>query len=103
MEGTQPEDKASESHRIECLDQQLKEKDVLIEQLLDQINQMKSSYHGLLSMVDENGSGGMPTTVNGDEGEQSQVAKIRLDDDANYFETYASFHIHYDMLSVSIP
>lgn len=89
----------------------MKEKDVLIEQLLDQINQMKTSFHAWVERTgtDANPSGSeqMPPTVNGEDvnrseiEEQTHVAKIPIESDESYFMTYAHFDIHYDMLSVS--
>lgn len=111
MKDVQSEDTASDSHRIECLEHQVKEKDVLIEQLLDQINQMKTSFHAWVDRTetDANASGSeqMPPTINGKDAnrseidEQTHVAKIPIQDDESYFMTYAHFGIHYDMLSVS--
>lgn len=102
---------ASESHRIECLERELKEKDVLIEQLLDQINQMKSSFHAWVERTETSakpsGSKQLQPQENGEDAnssqieEQSHVAKIPIRDDESYFMTYAHFDIHYDMLSVS--
>lgn len=96
----------SDTHRIEGLERQLNEKDVLIEQLLDQIQQMKSSFQAWVDCTETTDK--MPPTVNGDDGngsrieERSTVAKIPVQDDESYFMTYDHFNIHYDMLSVSM-
>lgn len=95
-----------------CLEQQLKEKDVLIEQLLEQINQMKSSFHKWVDRTETDLGVGTSTEMKNDpvngvgditEIEQpTHVAKIPIRDDEPYFMSYANFDIHYDMLSVSV-
>lgn len=98
-----PNGKTSE---IDILKEQLKEKDVLIEQLLDQMNQMKSSFHAWVERtanepadLSENSVVNMPTA---ELVEQTHVASIPIDQDEPYFITYSHFDIHYDMLSVSL-
>lgn len=108
MKDAQPDNSTIDAHRIEGLERQLKEKDVLIEQLLEQINQMKTSFHAWVDRTETHANtigsdDNTLNTENGDDaGEQSHVAKIPIRDDDSYFMTYAHFDIHYDMLSVSI-
>lgn len=87
---------------------------MLIEQLLDQINQMKGSFHAWVERTEtgakSSGSIEMPAAAN-ENGENvdhlpenegpSHVAKIPMYEDESYFMSYAHFDIHYDMLSVS--
>lgn len=113
MKDTQSEATSTESHRIEHLERELKEKDVLIEQLLEQINQMKSGFHAWVERTDANAkpsdTDGLlpPPQVNGEDADgehyedPTHVAKIPIKDDESYFMSYAHFNIHYDMLSVS--
>lgn len=115
LKDTQSEATSSESHRIEHFERELKEKDVLIEQLLEQINQMKSGFHAWVERTDANAkpsdTDGLlpPPQVNGEDADgehyedPTHVAKIPIKDDESYFMSYAHFNIHYDMLSVSIP
>lgn len=107
----QSDAKPNDTHRIDCLEQQLKEKDVLIEQLIEQINQMKNGFHAWVERAETGCSSTCTTqetaTVNGENvdrsshEEQTHVAKIPIKDDESYFMTYARYDIHYDMLSVS--
>lgn len=93
-------------HKIESLELKLKKKDDIIEQLLDQINQMKTSFH---TWVDRTGNGPIPNTSSSENemsdklevDEQTHVAKIPIQLDESYFTSYAHFDVHYDMLSVS--
>lgn len=111
MKDVQSEAASTDSQRIECLESELKEKDVLIEQLLEQINQMKSSFHAWVERTDANAkpSGSeqlQPPQLNGEDvdgqdDERTHVAQIPMKDDESYFMSYAHFNIHYDMLSVS--
>lgn len=95
--------KANDAHKIEALERQVKEKDVLIEQLLDQINEMKSSFHAWVDRADqpmtENTADNMSVSRSA---QPTHVAKIPMNQDESYFMTYAHFDIHYDMLSVSL-
>lgn len=89
----------SDTHKIEDLQRQLAEKDVLVEHLIGQIQQMKASYQGLIERTDSNGVvTGTPS--DGDQ-VQSYVGQVPIKDDEGYFTTYAHFDIHHDMLSVS--
>lgn len=102
------------THKIECLERLVKEKDAIIEQLLEQMNQMKISYHALFERTENESLVGSTsqTTINecaengfpGDSlvEKQTHVANIPINDDESYFNTYAHFDIHYDMLSVSV-
>lgn len=94
----------ADNNKIGSLECQLKEKDDLIEQLLEQIHQMKSSFHAWVDRTSENDMAesseeilAVPTAV----AEQTHVAKIPIKEDQSYFSSYAHFNIHYDMLSVS--
>lgn len=113
MKDIQSEAVSSDSHRIECLEHELRDKDVLIEQLLEQINQMKSSFHSWVERTDPKTKSScseeeQPPLANGEDvdgsqnDEPSHVAKIPMQDDESYFMSYAHFNIHYDMLSVSM-
>lgn len=91
METSLSDSSKSEAHQIEDLKRTLDEKNVLIEQLVGQIEQMKLSFHSLLN-------------VNGDSDSISKpqnVGQVSANDDEAYFSTYAHFDIHHDMLSVS--
>lgn len=57
---------------------------------------MKKSFH---AWVDR--STDCPTAEKSLHAEQTHVAKIPISQDEPYFQTYAHFGIHYDMLSVS--
>lgn len=106
----------SNEHRIMALEEQLIEKDVLVEQLLDQIDQMKISFQAWVEREDSGSCAisnlKMDTVCvpeneaepahSRQEGEQSRVAEIPIRDDDSYFMSYANFDIHYDMLSVSV-
>lgn len=96
----------NDAHKIESLQRELREKDAMIEQLLEQITHMKtmmsSNFHEWVDRLEKSSS---PSTANGttekaDSGEKT-VAKIPIEDDESYFVTYAHFDIHYNMLSVS--
>lgn len=113
LKDVQSDATSNDSHRIECLERELKEKDVLIEQLLEQINQMKSGFHAWVERTDTNArplnsEQLQPPQMNGEDvddahdEEPSHVAKIPMKDDESYFMSYAHFNIHYDMLSVSM-
>lgn len=94
------------THKIESLERQLKEKDDLIEQLVEQIHQMKSSFHAWVDRTsngpvnDLTESSGENLPVSTEVAEQTHVAKIPIREDQSYFTSYAHFDIHYDMLSV---
>lgn len=85
---------------------------MLIEQLLEQMNQMKSSFHEWVNRTETDLGVGTSSnvaneSVNGvnvhSEVEQpTHVAKIPIRDDEPYFMSYSNFDIHYDMLSVSV-
>lgn len=94
------------THKIGTLERQLKEKDDLIEQLLEQIHQMKSSFHAWVDRTsnepvnDMTESSGKNFSVSTEVAEQTHVAKIPIREDQSYFSSYAHYDIHYDMLSV---
>ncbi|XP_055309220.1 uncharacterized protein LOC129573066 [Sitodiplosis mosellana] len=108
----QSNDDANHAHRIESLQQQLEEKDVLIEQLLEQINQMKSGFHewvdrtaNSLTTVAESTERNFPAPAPAPESavaEQTHVAEIPISQDEPYFIAYSHFGIHFDMLSDSV-
>lgn len=109
LSDNQQNDSSNKQHKIESLERQLREKDALIEQLLDQINEMKNSFHALMERT-ENGSASdskaaSQSTVNGERcptaEERTHVAKIPIAEDESYFMTYAHYDIHFEMLSVS--
>lgn len=108
MKDTQLDVKTSDANKIDSLGQQLKEKDTLIEQLLEQISQMKTSFHALVESTDPGSKSGTSSeSVNGvgdhsEVGEPTHVAKIPMRYDESYFVTYSNYGIHYDMLSVSV-
>lgn len=97
----------SEAHKIETLERQLKDKDALIEQLLDQINEMKCNFHDWIERA-ENGGGcdentsKEDSTVESETHKQTHVATIPIQEDESYFMSYAHYAIHYDMLSVGV-
>lgn len=101
-----PNSQINDIHKIESLERVLKEKDAHIEQLLEQINQMKNCFH---AYVERSGNGSKSAAGNShtecqeesENGVQSHVAKIPIYEDESYFMTYAHFDIHYAMLSVS--
>lgn len=100
-ENCQSNDETNDACKIETLQQQLEEKDVLIEQLLEQINQMKKSFHAWVDQTAANES----TSVAENSGktlEQTHVAAIPISQDESYFASYAHFSIHYDMLSDTV-
>lgn len=85
---------------------QLKDKDALIEQLLDQINEMKSNFHDWVERAENGDITESSTSQNNvievsDIQEQTHVATIPIQQDESYFMSYAHFDIHFDMLSVS--
>lgn len=89
----------SDAHKIEDLQRQLVEKDVLLEHLIGQIEQMKTSYHGLIERTTSN-DGPTGSQLDADI-LQTYVGQVPVKDDEGYFTTYAHFDIHHDMLSVS--
>lgn len=102
LKESQRDGEINNAHKIESLERQLKEKDSLIEELLEQINQMKSTFHVWVERT-EGGTGSASETADHSETEEmTHVAKIPMKEDESYFVTYANFGIHYDMLSVSL-
>lgn len=86
------------------MERQLKDKDATIEQLLEQISQMKNSFHTWIDRIENEpnaNSSENQNTENPKIKEQSHVANIPIQIDQSYFTSYAHFGIHYDMLSVS--
>lgn len=106
MKEDAPNTQINDTHKIESLERLLEEKDAHIEQLLEQINQMKQIFH---AYVERSENGPKPAVGNSqterqeesENGVQSHVAKIPIYEDESYFMTYAHFDIHYAMLSVS--
>lgn len=101
----------SDAHQIEDLQRQLKEKDATIEHLLEQMNDMRATFHALIDRNEvKQNADGSSKTQNENSGKESpensllmptNVAAIPMFQDQSYFETYAHFNIHHDMLSVS--
>lgn len=82
---------------IRDLNAQLKEKDDVIEQATANIETMKKSFQNLLDDQEKIGE-----TSKVSAGLNECVANVSLEDDEGYFNTYAHYGIHHDMLSVSI-
>lgn len=99
---TPDSNKISDTHKIETLERKLKEKDVHIEHLIEQINQMRKGFNALIERSETNESTSETTPDELKDSEQTHVAKIPMKEDESYFVTYAHFDIHYDMLSVSL-
>lgn len=78
---------------IQTLSEQLKESQTHLQMAREDINEMKSSMKTLVE--------GNPTNNNGDQNNVlvKCVSNLPLEDDEGYFNTYAHFGIHYDMLS----
>lgn len=99
-----PNTKTSESFKVENLERELKEKDVLIAQLLEQINDMKSNFHTWVERTENGPITDANAPDNGDNNtgfqEPTHVARIPIHEDESYFVTYAHFDIHHEMLSV---
>lgn len=87
------------------MERQLRDKDALIEQLLDQINEMKCNFHAWVERAENGAMCENNTSENEVNSEshvkQTHVATIPIQEDESYFMSYAHFDIHYDMLSVS--
>ncbi|XP_031623582.1 protein arginine N-methyltransferase 1 [Contarinia nasturtii] len=98
--------KISDAHKIESLERQLKEKDVHIEHLVDQISEMKKCFEAWIERCSEtNGSKSDFSQLTHDlpeNTEQTHVAKIPIKVDESYFMTYAHYGIHYEMLSDTV-
>lgn len=106
LKDTQADDSStSDAQKIEYLEQQLKEKDALIEQLVDQISKMKVNFHEWVERMENvpapDASSSENAISENAENVERTVAKIPIEDDESYFVTYAHFDIHYEMLSVS--
>lgn len=107
LKNGQSDGKTSDAHKIESLERQLKEKDSMIEELLEQINQMKSTFHAWVERTEAGSSQTHASESSNGVGDHSEleemthVAKIPIKEDESYFTTYANLDIHYDMLSVS--
>lgn len=87
-----------DAYKIQDLERQLREKDATIEQLMFQINQMQITFHDWVERSDDN----RKTKSIRDENQQlTQVSDIPINADESYFSSYAHFHIHHEMLSVS--
>lgn len=90
----------SDGHKIEDLQRQLAEKDILLEHLIGQIEKMKTSYQELIERTETSNG---PTTVGLSSDAtivQTCVGQVPVKEDEGYFNTYAHFDIHHDMLSV---
>lgn len=88
------------------MERQLKEKDALVTQLLERINEMKSNFQAWIERTENGPESEMNASGNDDIKtefqEPTHVARIPILEDESYFITYAHFDIHYDMLSVSV-
>lgn len=82
---------------IRNLTAQLKEKDDIIEQATANIETMKKSFKNLLENQEKKGEISKVS-----DGPNECVANVSLEDDEGYFNTYAHYGIHHDMLNVSI-
>lgn len=71
----------------------MKEKDEVISRLMEDVQRMKSTL-GEVVVGDSAGGGDKATILN------NNVGSIRLQEDEGYFNTYAHFGIHHEMLSV---
>lgn len=91
----------SDAHKIEDLQRQLAEKNILLEHLIAQIEQMKVSYHGLIERTDTNNLSSTMGSSLDSAIIQTNVGHVPVNEDEGYFNTYAHFDIHHDMLSVS--
>lgn len=91
----------SDAHKIEDLQRQLAEKDILLEHLIGQIERMKTSYHGLIERTDSNNVPALIGLSSDADISQTYVGQVPVKEDEGYFNTYAHFDIHHDMLSVS--
>lgn len=78
---------------IQTLSEQLKESQTHLQMAREDIDKMQSSMKTLVE--------GGPTNNNGDQDNVilKCVSNLPLEDDEGYFNTYAHFGIHYDMLS----
>lgn len=91
----------SDAHKIEDLQRQLAEKNLLLEHLMAQIEQMKMSYHALIERTDSNNLSSTIGSSSDSAISQTYVGQVPVKEDEGYFNTYAHFDIHHDMLSVS--
>lgn len=89
----------NDSQRIQELERELSEKNSMIETLCQQIDEMKSSYCNLLDS--STGGGSIKLEPLEPIKPQESVGEVPIKDDEGYFNTYAHFDIHHDMLSVS--
>lgn len=84
----------SETQQIESLKRQLKDKDAVIEHLLQQTKQMKLTFHDLIERTDSNVASASATP------KVPSVGQVPIAvDDRSYFSTYSHYDIHHDMLS----
>lgn len=91
----------SDAHKIEDLQRQLAEKDILLEHLIGRMEQMKMSFHRLLERSDDkNTVSDAAAASSNSEIVQTCVSDLPMNEDESYFNTYAHFDIHHDMLSV---
>lgn len=91
----------SDAHKIEDLQRQLAEKNILLEHLMAQIEQMKMSYYALIERTDSNNFSSTIGSSSDSAILQTNVGQVPVKEDEGYFNTYAHFDIHHDMLSVS--
>ena len=81
---------------IEDLRNELKVKDQLLQQALDDMTTMKESYKRLLVKEES------PSGTQKKKSHENGVASVSLDADSSYFESYSHFSIHHSMLSDTV-
>lgn len=102
MDSAQPATLSNEpqtdAHQIGVLQRQLQEKDAVIAQLFQQIEQMKGTFHDLIERTTET----KPTTSKSKslDTDVPSVGQVPIADDTKgYFSTYSHYDIHHAMLS----
>ncbi|XP_013182940.1 protein arginine N-methyltransferase 1 [Amyelois transitella] len=84
---------------IRNLSEQLNESNIYLEMAKDDINKMQESMKGLADVGQTSTNANGNNNGNGNAYTINCVSKVPLEDDEGYFNTYAHFGIHYDMLS----
>lgn len=91
-------DSSNATNTVQRLQDEVKEKDATIEQLQLQISELQKHFLNWIDISDKNTSDSEEKL---DELSKTHVAEIPIDEDQSYFASYAHFHIHHEMLSVS--
>lgn len=88
------------TNTVQKLQVEIQEKDAIIEQLQFQISEMQKHYQDWIENVDKKYND-KESEENLNEPNKTHVANIPICEDQSYFASYAHFHIHHEMLSVS--